>query len=88
MDDVTTTYIYNAQGIITDFGLDGTFLNKSYFGGTDEERTKDFQQMLDDPKVKAIMCARGGYGAVRIIDNLRYLRYFLQIYLWYCQKGY
>jgi muramoyltetrapeptide carboxypeptidase len=40
------------------------------FGGTDEERTKDFQQMIDDPKVDAIMCARGGYGAVRMIDRL------------------
>jgi muramoyltetrapeptide carboxypeptidase len=40
------------------------------FGGTDEERTKDLQQMLNDPSVKAIMCARGGYGLVRIIDQL------------------
>jgi len=40
------------------------------FGGTDEERTADFQQMLDDDDIKAIMCARGGYGAVRIIDKL------------------
>jgi hypothetical protein len=36
------------------------------FGGTDEERAADFQQMLDDISIKAIMCARGGYGAVRI----------------------
>ena len=42
------------------------------FGGTDEERAKDFQQMLDDPNLKAIMCARGGYGAVRIIDKLNW----------------
>jgi muramoyltetrapeptide carboxypeptidase len=42
------------------------------FGGTDEERVRDFQQMLDDPKVKAIMCARGGYGFVRIIDKLNF----------------
>src|SRR6187200_406131 len=42
------------------------------FGGTDEERARDFQQMLDDPKVKAIMCARGGYGVVRIIDKLNW----------------
>lgn len=42
------------------------------FGGTDEERAKDLQQMLDDPKIKAIMCARGGYGAVRIIDKLNW----------------
>src|SRR6478735_3957175 len=36
------------------------------FGGTDEERARDLQQMIDDPQVKAIMCARGGYGFVRI----------------------
>jgi muramoyltetrapeptide carboxypeptidase len=40
------------------------------FGGTDAERAADLQQMLDDPGLKAIMCARGGYGAVRIIDQL------------------
>lgn len=40
------------------------------FGGTDEERLADLQQMLDDPNVKAILCARGGYGAIRIIDQL------------------
>ena len=42
------------------------------FGGTDEERANDFQSMLDDPSIKAIMCARGGYGMVRIIDKLRF----------------
>jgi len=40
------------------------------YGGTDEERLANFQQMLNDPNVKAIMCARGGYGFVRIIDQL------------------
>jgi len=40
------------------------------FGGTDAERAADMQQMLDDPAVKAILCARGGYGAVHIIDRL------------------
>ena len=45
------------------------------FGGTDEERTKDFQQMLDDPQIKAIMCARGGYGVVRIIDKLNWEKF-------------
>jgi muramoyltetrapeptide carboxypeptidase len=42
------------------------------FGGTDEERAADLQKMLDDPKIKAIMCARGGYGSVRIVDKLRW----------------
>src|SRR5438105_8887029 len=45
------------------------------FGGTDEERIKDFQQMLNDPAIKAIMCARGGYGFVRIIDKLDFTKF-------------
>lgn len=45
------------------------------FGGTDEERLKDLQQMLDDPQVKAIMCARGGYGSIRIVDQLDWTRF-------------
>jgi len=40
------------------------------FGGTDDERAADFQQMLDDPSLQAILCARGGYGCIRIIDRL------------------
>ncbi len=44
-------------------------------GGTDAERLADLQQMLDDPNIKAIMCARGGYGAVHIIDQLNFKRF-------------
>jgi muramoyltetrapeptide carboxypeptidase len=46
-----------------------------YFSGTDEERRADFQQMLDDKEVKAILCARGGYGVSRIIDDLNWNRF-------------
>ncbi len=42
------------------------------FGGTDDERAADFQQLLDDLSVKAILCARGGYGMVRIIDRINF----------------
>ena len=42
----------------------------SIFGGTDAERAADLQQMINDPELKAILCARGGYGAVHIIDQL------------------
>lgn len=38
--------------------------------GTDVQRTADFQEQLDNPKVKAIWCVRGGYGTVKIIDQL------------------
>ncbi|HEY0433802.1 MAG TPA: LD-carboxypeptidase [Chitinophagaceae bacterium] len=46
-----------------------------YFSGTDEERLKDLQQMLDDPEVKAILCGRGGYGLTRIIDRLDFKQF-------------
>lgn len=45
------------------------------FGGNDEERLKDFQNMLDDLEVKAILCARGGYGLVRIIDRIDFSKF-------------
>ncbi len=47
------------------------------FGGTDDERLNDFHQMLDDKKIKAILCARGGYGAVRIIDQIDFKKFAL-----------
>jgi len=37
------------------------------YSGTEKERASDFQQMIDDPEVKAIICARGGYGSIKII---------------------
>lgn len=40
------------------------------FAGNSDLRAKDFQQMLDDDTVKAIICARGGYGTVQIIDKI------------------
>lgn len=42
------------------------------FAGTDENRAADFQFMLDHEEIKAIICARGGYGCIRIIDKLTF----------------
>lgn len=49
-----------------------TLGRNNYFSGTDEERINDFQEALDNPEVKAILCARGGYGAVRIVDKIQW----------------
>jgi muramoyltetrapeptide carboxypeptidase len=46
--------------------------SQNYFSGSDEERLGDFQQMLDDDEVKAILCGRGGYGTGRIIDDINF----------------
>jgi len=50
-------------------------LDSCQLGGTDKERTADFQEMLDDDSIKAIWCARGGYGTVRIIDSLDFTKF-------------
>ena len=50
----------------------GESVTSGYYGfaGTDEVRAKDFQLMLDNPSVKGIFSARGGYGSSRIIDQI------------------
>ena len=40
------------------------------YAGTIKQRLKDLQDAMDDPKVKAILCSRGGYGAVHLIDKI------------------
>ena len=55
----------------------GEHLYASYnqFAGSDEQRLSDLQKMLDDDSIRAIICSRGGYGTVRIIDNLNFTRF-------------
>lgn len=43
-----------------------------YFSGTDEDRTQDLQLAIDNPEIKAIVCARGGYGCVRITQRTQW----------------
>ena len=40
------------------------------FSGTDDERASDLQTMIDDTEVRAIFCARGGYGSVRTLQQV------------------
>ncbi|MBT0607219.1 LD-carboxypeptidase [Aequorivita echinoideorum] len=43
---------------------------ENQFAGSDALRKKDFQNMMDDPSISAIWCAKGGYGTVRMLDGL------------------
>ena len=43
-----------------------------YFSGTEEARLRDFQWALDHPEVKAIVCARGGYGCIQLVDRINW----------------
>lgn len=62
------------------WGLDvmlpeGLFAESNQFAGSDIVRTDLLQSLLDDNTVKAIICARGGYGTARIIDNLDFTKF-------------
>jgi len=74
--------VANAIRVFEGWGLEvveGDYLYASYdqFAGSDEQRSADLQKMLDDPSVKAIICSRGGYGTVRIIDRLDFSAFAL-----------
>ena len=46
--------------------------NRGYLAGDDGARLEDMHDMFRDPEVKAIFCARGGYGSPRLIDKIHY----------------
>ena len=46
------------------------FEEDNQFSGTVTQRSSDLQSMIDDDSIKAILCARGGYGTVQIIDKV------------------
>ena len=64
-----------ASQTFIDWGLEVVYGNNLFkesnqFAGKDEERVVDFQTMLNDTSIKAIIFARGGYGTVRILDQI------------------
>jgi len=77
---LTRNELAPALDLLTQWGLKFKLGNtigaeKDQFAGDDGVRAADFQAMLDDPHIKAIWCARGGYGTVRIIDVLDFKKF-------------
>ena len=64
----------NKWGLIVVLG-ENLFKEDHQFSGTTKERTSDLQKALDDEMVKAVFCARGGYGTVQIIDELDFTKF-------------
>jgi len=50
-------------------------LDNNQLAGQDWQRATDLQDMLDNPSIKAIWCAKGGYGTVRIVDRLDFTKF-------------
>lgn len=56
---------------------DRLFATCDQFAGDDDFRAATLQSYLDDPEIEAILCARGGYGTVRIIDKINFDKFLL-----------
>ena len=70
---ITLPQVLPTIQLLASWGLNpvvGQTIGKNFnqFAGTDKERAEEFQKMLDDDSIKAIFCARGGYGSARILD--------------------
>jgi len=52
--------------------LDGIFDRNGYFAGPDIHRANLLNKLFADTSIKAIVCARGGYGSIRILPLLDY----------------
>ncbi len=54
---------------------DGLFERRNQFAGDDNHRAAILQKVLDDDSINAILCARGGYGTVRIVDKIDFTHF-------------
>ena len=66
-----------ALKLIDSWGLEivlgkNIYNESNQFSGTTKERIEDLQSMIEDHTIKAILCARGGYGTVQIIDFINF----------------
>ncbi|MCF6313588.1 MAG: LD-carboxypeptidase [Verrucomicrobiales bacterium] len=50
---------------------EGIYAQQGYFAGSDERRLQELQGAIADPEVDAILCARGGFGATRLLPDLQ-----------------
>ena len=74
---INTDILHWAERIFNGWDLDivpgaNLFKEDHQFAGTDEERLSDLQLALDDKDIKAVLCARGGYGTSRLIDQVNW----------------
>lgn len=67
--------VYRALPYLEDEGwepfvMPGTFKRMGTFAGTPEQRYSDLEQAFSDPSTRAILCSRGGYGVVHLLERL------------------
>ncbi|MEN7550906.1 LD-carboxypeptidase [Rapidithrix thailandica] len=77
---VDKTRVEKALSVFSDWDLNvvtGKYLYEENhsFAGSDAQRLEDFQNMLNNSQIRAIVCARGGYGITRILDQVDFTQF-------------
>jgi len=67
--------IINAQKYFENKGYkvvlsDNIFAQNRYLAGSDEQKVEELHKLFANPEIKMILCARGGYGAIRLLDKI------------------
>ncbi len=66
--------VFESWGLSVELGKN-LFKVDHQFAGNDNQRAEDLQYMLDNPEIKAIFCARGGYGTIKILHLLSFKKF-------------
>ena len=80
---ITQEELFPSIQLIKSWGLQvitapNLYKQENQFAGSDEERAADLQWALDNENIKAVLCVRGGYGTVRIIDKIDFSKFSKQ----------
>jgi muramoyltetrapeptide carboxypeptidase len=65
---------FESYGLLVSLGKN-LFESSNQYAGTDAQRTEDLQWALDDPEIKAVIIARGGYGSVRVLEQVNFSKF-------------
>lgn len=77
--NVETYYVKDAESVLESWGLiphisENALAQTGRFSGFVKQRLSDLQKAFDDPAVRLILCSRGGYGTVHLLDKLDFSR--------------
>lgn len=76
---VDKSYVDQSLKVLREIGYEPVVYKTAYgrrpgdYSGTPDERFNDLKAAFEDPEIKAILCARGGYGVVHNLDRLAQL---------------
>ncbi|MDY3790368.1 LD-carboxypeptidase [Bacteroides fluxus] len=77
---IDKTFLKGANKRLKSWGLEAVFAKHAgsahgTYAGSIRQRLEDLQEAMDDEKAKAILCSRGGYGAVHLVGKSDFTKF-------------